>query len=464
MKTEVNIKVKTAIEIDGKLIKTTEQVIPVSVDVVLEGEDIIIDPPNPTDPPVDDILDLDVLLSKSGVVKLDYPKSTWLKVKSKGLQRPIAQGIKANGIYLQFEDWDTAPEQLIDCYTGDFFFDGITFVCPPNRPIKTAFPSKAIFGWKSGNVLSGKFAQINAPEVTDKELVTYGLTRFAYSSTSQQNIYLIAKNVSHNGGVWTEAKNNTGNLKLMLENVKLYNPITYDTAGKDTAPSSMKYYPTNIKVRVSISNDGVAKIISDNTFDQILTHWGYWENNVASILHLNRFVYPIKKELLVDNKTLKLDSLHPLDVINGKGTILTKQINVKVPEGFDYTYDSSTANQPTETKRPVGEFDAYIVYKGTALFSFPVDKDTKFGDDYWESGGLIISSGYGWSWYNKDTEGFIKDFNGTGYFRNSVDSGRPTDRLTLINANFEKNAPPASGTETSMPKEVQDYLDYIENL
>ena len=81
---------------------------------------------------------------------------------------------------------------------------------------------------------------------------------------------------------------------------------------------------------------------------------------------------------------------------------------------------------PTRKTLPEGEFDAYICYKGNAGFSSPfLTKDTKFGDWY-----ITMSHGYGWTWYNEEFSGYIENFNGTGYFRNSGGSGR-TKGLTI---------------------------------
>lgn len=418
-------------------------------------------PPIEPEPPlvtqVPPITDFDTLVTTgTGVLRLP---SDWsgkeIVIESRGMLSPSIEGIIGDNVFLTFKDWDSTPNQLFDLSEKEsFFVRGVNFVTPPKRPIKTGFPDKELFGWTRDKVNKGKFAYIDAPEMTDKERVTFGLCRFAYTSDSNDKIYLIGENLSHNGFNFTQIKNPyKGNLHLLLRNVNIHNPII-------EAPQSHYYSPTRIKVKIYVQG-GFAKIISDNRFDQILTHWGYWKNGVTSILHFDRYVYPIAESLLVDNKTLELLSVHPLDNVNGKGTVLTKQI-AHQNNWFDYTYDQSTANDPDQITYPEGEFDAYIVYKGNAFFSVPVTKDTKFGEDYWESGVITISQGYGWSWYNQEFSGYIENFEGTGYFRNSGGTGI-TDGLTIKDSTFESN-PPQATANAEYPKEAKAFVEWIRSL
>ena len=407
-------------------------------------------------PEEQEIFDLDSFFKgASGILRIP---STARMVKSKGMIKPekVTAIIGVNQ-FLQFQNWDETPNQLFDLDgCEEFAVVGITFVCPPNRPIKTAFPSKSLFGWKRDSVKKGKFAWINAPEVKDEELVTFGLSSFAYSSDSNNDIYLIAKNVFHNGFNFTQIKNPyNGNLWLILQNVNIHNPIIEE-------PQSHFYSPTRIKCRIYVQG-GVIKIISDNTFDQILTHWGY-EGGVTSLIHFNRYAFQILTKNLVDEKTLIInqEELHPLDNLEGFGTVIEKQIKNPIGSGFDYKFDQSTKDQTTLIKLPEGEFDAYLIYKGNAMFPYPITKDTKFGPDYWESGIVTLSQGYGWSWYNNEFSGYIENFNGLGYFRNSGGTGI-TKGLTIKNSFFQKNGP-VQTSEAPMPKEAKDYIEYLESL
>ena len=418
---------------------------------------VVTSTPKPTSTPSASVLDLDEFLKgKVGVVELPVGVSV---IKSKGLIKPekVTALVGRNHI-LTFENWDVTPTQLFDLSgCKEFGIVGVTFVCPPDRPIVTGFPDKEVFGWNRDTVTFGKFAYINGQEIKDKGRVTFGLSRFAYSSSSLERIYMIGKNLWHNGFNFTQIKNPyQGNLWLILQNVYVHNPIIEQ-------PQSHFYTPTRVKVRVKVEN-GIAKIISNNTFDQILTHWGYWENGVSSILHFDRYAYPIRKELLTDSKTLSLDTIHPLDNIQGQGTVLTKQINLKNLDGFEYTYDSITEKSPTSITLPKGEFDAFIVYKGNALFSAPVDKNTYFSPtDYWGSGVITLSQGYGWTWYNQEFSGYLDNFKGDGYFRNSTGTGT-TQGLTIKESIFEKNPPVATANLPEMPKEAQDYITWLESL
>lgn len=449
----------------------------ISFDIeITEKEQVKPEPPVIVEPPIvkppiivvpDQPFDLDnYLLNKEGVVRLpEQFEGRETIIKSAGLVEPNkVKALISKNALLTYSDWGSAPTQQFNLSKSEEFgIVGICFVTPPNRPIKTGFPDKELFGWDRDSVISGKFAYIDAPKVADTERVTYGLSRFCYSSDSEKMIYLIGENLRHNGFNFTQIKNPyKGNLFLYLKDIQIYNPIVIDQGGPNAAPSSMYYSPTRIKVRVSVK-DGFAKIISDNTYDQILTHWGYWENGVSSILHFDRYAFPISKELILDLKTLKLESIHPLDNINGKGTVLTKQINLSSPERFNYTYDISTKNDQTKVTLPEGEFDAFIAYKEAALFSMPLDKSSYFDEnDYWGSGIITNSGGYGWSWYNQMFTGYIENLQGSGYFRNSGGTGI-TKGLTIRNSTFEKNAPTPT-SNSNPPIEVIDYIKWLRSI
>lgn len=426
-------------EIDTKLDRIAGQVPPVTP----KPEPL----PEPIEP-IDDTVDLDALLSYEGIQKIHVPKGTWLKVKSKGKIKPKAEGLIADGIYLQFTDWEQTPTQLIDCEGKDsFFIKGIQFVCPPNRPIKTAFPSKQVFGWERDKVESGKFAWIDAPEVKDKDLVTFGLAWFCYSSKSDEKIYLIGKGLNHNGFNFMQAKNPyKGNLYTALIDVNIHNPII-------RKPQTHYYTPTDIKCQVEIK-DGIARIVSDHTFDQILTWHGYYKGNIRSILHVDGGVFIIKDENIIDDKTLKLENeLQAGDIVGGK-KIIRKQLDLATGQTFNY--DTIHTTEPYKRKVFEGKFDAYIVYKGNSMFSNGrMAEDTAFGD--WA---ILQSAGYGWTWYSSVT-GYIENYYGQGYHR---DSGDAIDYpLTIRNSWFEKNRPKARG-DNDLDKNAQEFITYIEKL
>lgn len=445
----------------NKIYKLVMQIL-VNLKIKWKGNDNItkppvIEPPIVTPPLVETIFDLDNFLKdKEGIVRL--PSSFDNKeiiIKSAGMIKPgKVKVLLGNNVKLTYENWNVTPTQQFDLSgCEEFAIVGVTFVCPPNRPIRTGFPDKELFGWAKDSVTKGKFALINS-EYNDKDRVTFGLCRFAYSSNSNEDIHLIAKNVKHNGFNFTQIKNPySGNLILTLQNVSIHNPIIEE-------PQSHYYSPTRVKVRVKIQN-GIAKIISNNTFDQILTWIGYNNGNQRSVLHFDRYVYDISENKLIDNKTLKIDyqdELHPGDVtING--LVTEKQIDESRKSNWTYKYQQTA--QPIKRTLPEGEFDAYIVYKGNALFSIPVTINTKFGEGYWESGVITISQGYGWSWYNESFSGYIENFNGTGFYRNST--GGVTKGLTIINSKFEKNAPVATSNNPMSPI-AKSYIEYLEKL
>ena len=176
-------------------------------------------------------------------------------------------------------------------------------------------------------------------------------------------------------------------------------------------------------------------------------------------MHFDRYVFDISDYKLIDNKTLKIDypdEFHAGDIVEGSGMVLTKQIDETRKTNWIYTYQASTS--PTKRTLPEGEFDAYIVYKGNALFEYPININTKFGD-WW----VTLSQGYGWTWYNEEFSGYIENFNGTGYFRNSGGSG-VTKGLTIKNSTFEANPPRPTANLSAPPQDVQDYIKYLESL
>lgn len=441
----------------------------------------VITPPEPPQ----EVFNLDTFLAgKSGVVKLPstMDNKTIVIKSSRWLKPGNVKALVGNNTIFVHENWDVTPDDQFDLDgCEEFAVVGITFVCPPNRPLKTAFPSKSLFRWTRDKVTKGKFAYIKGQEIVDKERVTFGLANHVYSSNTNDSIYLIAKDIWHNGFVFTQAKNPyNGNLKLMFQNVVQHNPII-------EGPQSHYYSPTRFKIRIKVEN-GIAKIISNNTYDQILTWVGYNNGNQRSILHFGRYVYDISESKLIDNKNLTLFhnsrrweklpqvstkavrssfELHPGDVTE-IGTVVTKQIeDYGRVSNWVYEMDRDVIQNigsfGTDPAVPVGEFDAFIAYKGNAWFSIPVTKDTKFGDGYWESGVITISQGYGWGWYNEGMSGYIENFDGSkgGYYRNS--GGGPSSGLTIINSKFQEN-PPVDTSDAGMPDVVYDYIKWLESL
>lgn len=466
---------------------------PVPEPVPVEPIPPVIEPPaEPTDPA--DILDLDAFLIGT-VGPISIPRGVKF-VKSKGRIKPgKATVLAGDNQILYFQTWEDAPDQLFDLDgCEEFAVVGITFAVAEARPKKTALPYKSLFGWTRNKVKKGKFAWINGPEVKDKEVITYGLSSYAYSADSDERIYLIGQNVHHNGYLFTQCKNPyKGNLWLVLLHCSVHNPILVDVGGPNSSPSSMYYTPSSFKVRIEVI-DGIATIISDNTFDQIKTWVGYNEGNQRSILHFDRYVFDINDQNLINGKRIRLGGeahgratqliaenifcsdidLHPGDNLTGFGKIISKQIDEAMVERTrkdgskwwdrrsNWTYKYEPNNLPTQINLPSGQFDAYIVHKGNSMFQLPITKDAKFGEGYWESGHVIQSQGFGWSWYNEEFSGYIEGFKGGGYFRNSTGSGI-TQGLTIRNSAFEKNAPTAT-TDEDLPEEVRKYIEYLESI
>lgn len=405
---------------------------------------------------------------------------------SVGKVKPTIKALVGGNTIFRFKDWKSSPTQLIDLSeTEELGTVGCTFTFPKPFPSKILTAEGQLFGWERDTVKKGKFAYINGQEIADKDIITYGLCRFGYSSDSESDILLIAKNIHHNGYNFTQIKNPyRGNLYLALLNCSIYNPVTQK-------PQSSKYTPSAVKVTIQVQ-DGVATIISDNTFDQILTWEGYNKGNQRSILYFDRYVYDISELMLIDNKRLKIrrDSslekindtsfrssgeYQPLDKIRGFGTIIQKQIDESRRANWIYTHDNDKSLTTEILSNEInGTFEAFIIYKGNALFNNGhLNKDTKFGEQE-----ILSSQGVGWSWYNQEFSGYIENFNKNyikdpsmseddfrelfGYYRNSGD-GNPTQGLTIINSQFGINPPTATSTNP-LKKEVSEYIKYLEAL
>jgi len=406
--------------------------------------------------PIDqDVFDFDLFLNgKSGIISLpSWMNGKEVVIKSKGMLK-VSKSLILVGenTILTFESWEKSPIQLIDCEGSEMIaFVGITFVCPENRPLNFG-AERQIFGWGRNKVKKGKFAYINGQEIKDKDRVTYGLSRFVYSSEGEENIYLIAKNIWHNGFNFMQAKNPyKGNLYTALINVNQHNPIV-------EFPQSHYYSRCSVNVRISVKNE-VATIISDNTFDQILTWAGYNNGNQRSILYFDRFVYDISESKLIDNKNLKINSIDELqlaDNVFGLGKVIQKQIDGSRKLNWVYTYEKN--NLPSKEVIPEGEFDAFIIYKGNALFSNGhLNENTKFPEHE-----ILSSQGYGWSWYCEELTGYIENFKGSGYYRNSSSSGI-SNGLTIVNSQFGLN-PPAKTSVKPLNNEVKEFIEYLEAL
>lgn len=420
---------------------------------IIEKPPISEKPPVIVEPPVSDVLDLDEVLDGEAGSVYYLPKEwkgKWIPVTSKGMIKPKIKGIVGDGVFLQFQDWNETPTQLIDLSEcEEFFIRGVQFVCPPNRPIVTGFPDKELFGWKRDSIKRGKFAWIDAPEVTDKDLVTFGLCRFAYSADSDERIFLVGKNLFHNGFNFMQLKNPyRGNVYAALVNIDIHNPIIRQ-------PQSHYYSPTDISCRVHVK-DGMATMISENTYDQILTSLGYNNGNQRSILYFGQFVYDISAPRVVDPKTLILDKseLQVGDITN-LGKVVRKEIDFSRKKNWIYSFEPTRESEFKQS--PDGIHDAYIVYKGNAGFSNGrLSSSTNFGD-----GEVLISQGYGWSWYCEEFSGYIEDFNGSGFFWNTNGSDI-TDGLTIRSSNFEKGKPD-SNSDKDMDVECAAWIAEVES-
>jgi len=408
-------------------------------------------------PPSDGILDLDEFLEgKEGIVEL--PKEV-KKVRSKGMIKPNKVKALIGNQKVNFKSWDETPDQIFDLidHQGDFGIRGINFLTPSNRLIKTAPPDKSVFGWERDKLKSGRFAYIDAPIETNQEQMTFGLCRFGYSSNDNQRIFLIGENLRHNGFNFTQIKNPyKGNLWLVLKDVYIHNPIEIDVDDPNAIPCSMFYAPTSIKVRVRME-EGKATIVSNNTFDQIRTWLGYKNGFVRSLLYVGNQVWNITDEQVSDDsKTLYFgDEFQVGEIVSGE-KVIKKQINHVGSAPFSYEWTKT--NEPDKIIDLKGEHDAYLIYKGNAVFNnHRLAENTPFGDIE-----VRMSHAYGYSWYNQEFSGYLENVNGKGYFRKSTGSQR-TQGLTIRDCDFQKNGPKATANE-EYPQEAKEFVDWLRSV
>jgi hypothetical protein len=472
-------------------------------------EDIPIVPPYPVDPdkptePIKpekpDLIDLDSFLESDDEViylsKLISNKE--VNFRSKGFVKTGSKRkyIIGENVVLSPENWEVAPTQIIDCQDeNDIAFIGITFALPPNHPKVTGFPDCEIFGWERNKVKKGFFGYLNNQQLPE-DRVTYGLSRFCYSSDGDDRIYLVAKNIYHNGFNFTQTKNPyKGNLWNIWENVKIHNPRL------DYRPMTSIYTPTDFGLDCNIEN-GIATVTSDNKLSQVLTWHGYHFENIRCIFNVGRFIFDMNDESVIDEFHFDLQlvengesflyeideiyedifysekELHPgdetnLGKIHWKMTDYRTVSNSKWAYGFDDNGSEkngfgfmikSSFNTDSFVNGEIEGFRAGIVYKNASHLVVGIDTG------FWNND-IILSNGYGWTWYNNEMSGYLKNVvtsskdkkgkENSQYCRNS--SGQETQGLTMIDCNIPFN-PPVPTSENEMPLDVKEKIEFWESL
>jgi hypothetical protein len=472
---------------------------------------VIVEPPIIIDPPIPDPdnLDFDGLIENtSGIVRLpSWTDNKLIVVDSKGLLDYLADGMIGNNVIIQVgKTWNECPDQILLGKDQSFFFKGVTLVAPLDYPSRTGLNSKSIFGWKKDQVIKGFFGYFNNQQMPP-ERITFGLSFMVYSSDLEnERIYLIAKNIFHNGITFTQTKNPyKGNLWNIWNNVTLYNAI---------APYRTKtsiYTPTDFGMDVLLYFNSIL-IQSNNSFDQVLTWHGYHQDNIRCIFNIGRFVFDMNQNNIQDPKTMLLESikdgqkfsyeigvdgwiysgdeLHAGD-LTSIGKIVSKQFDYRKNTNGSFIPNTKWAYQIEGNLTPSigvhfatmlrssfdkssfqkgeieGTYRAGIVFKNGALFGeFGVREDTRFWDNK-----IIESNGFGWTYYNNEMSGNFNnvkttsvDENGkdnSGYCRNS--GGGITQGLTIIHSDIKQN-PPVATSNNPIPFEAQEWIEYVESL
>ena len=110
-------------------------------------------------------------------------------------------------------------------------------------------------------------------------------------------------------------------------------------------------------------------------------------------------------------------------------------------------------------------YDAFMVYKGNALFSAPwLTETTPFGA-WW----VRLSNGYGWTVYNhREITLYWKNVASSGFYRQSTSNVGASQGYTMINVTGiegrEFNAQPPLNTLTEMPGPARDFVAELRAL
>lgn len=371
----------------------------------------------------------------------------------------------------------------------DFGTIGVNLLQRSDAKIKPATNTKILYRTNHLTVKTGRLAMIGSQAPDDQRLTVQ--LAWAFSGTNGGNegyLHIIGKDLRCNGPDFMNLKaNGGGGLYSTLINVQLHNPDSFN--------------PNEILVDGIINGDRFI-ITSDHQVSDILTHYGYQNGNVRSILHIGRFVFNINDRAIISQKEIKLfadtDSsyqainrttfgcrldLQPGDMTN-IGKIISKQLDPTY--GWQYKTDAEVIANIGTIKLIQSSFNlkgpvkAFLIYKGNALIQsygngLFLCENNKFGD--WQ---ILIGAKYGHTSYNHSyVGGYWENFTHSGMYRQSDPKPIPIGSpfvLTLKNAkgldgytdrwgNFIRSqfAPPKLVNDPLHP-DSQSFIDQLEAM
>jgi len=377
----------------------------------------------------------------------------------------------------------------IDSDGLDFGTVGVNFLQRADTKIKPATNTKILFRTNHLTVKTGKLAMIGSKAPDDSRLTVQ--LAWAFSGTNGGDdglLHIIGKDLRCNGPDFMNLKANAGGgLYSTLINVTLNNPDTFN--------------PNEIGVEGYITGDRF-HITSDHLVSDVLSHYGYQNGNIRTLLHIGRFVFNINDRAVISDKEIRLFSetdpsytainrntfgcrldLQPGDVTT-LGRIISKQLSVvygweyKTDTGIELPSGSIQILQAAFTLS--GLQKAFLIYKGNSFIgSYAKDlylnEQSKFGD--WQ---IIIGAKYGHTSYNHSyIGGYWENLRHGGMYRQSDPEPQPIGSpcpLTIQNCkgldgytdrwgNFIRSQfkPAKSSTERLHPDAAQ-FISYLEDI
>lgn len=383
---------------------------------------------------------------------------------------------------------DSGEAGIIFRFTKDkpeFGVVGVNLLQAEKTIIGTQTHSKVLFSGAPGAINTGKLAWINS-KPPNKDWLTIKLAGFVYSNTNGDNndfLYVIGKDLLITGPDVSQFKaNGGGGLYSILQNVEMYNPLI--------GIGNISYFnPTSFLADGYIQND-IYHITNDVDTYSIRTIYVYQASFRRCIIQIGRFVFNISNESVLDPKRIKLDirkvgdedsyikvnantvvtnlELHPGDITN-LGKIVEKQIEFYANGNWKYKFENEIVDSPTikliqSSFNLSGNQKAYLVYKGNEDFwGKGLTETTEFGYD-----GIIRGAGYGWTMYNhKEITVHWENVKFSGFYRQSASNRGNSQGYTLINVtgmSGQFNPPVSVNTTGNIPKEAQDYINWLESL
>lgn len=402
--------------------------------------------PIPTNPDVirlEDFNDWNRAVNQHGKILRLEPNKEYSIEGYNGLE-PNATAIVGSNSRLVFGQ---GPQNIFTINTDgkDFGTVGVHLLQRVDAKIKPATATKILYRTNHLSVKTGRLAMIGSQAPDDQRLTVQLAWAFSGTNGGKDGLlHIIGKDLRCNGPDFMNLKaNGGGGLYSTLINVKVHNPDSFN--------------PNEILVEGIVNGDRFL-ITSDHQVSDILTHYGYQDKNIRTLLHVGRFIFNINTRAIISEKEIRLFSetdpaytainrsafgskldLQPGDVTN-LGKIISKQLSPA--HGWEYLCDGEVIGSTGQIKIIHSTFNlsgpakAFLIYKGNAvieIFRAPnifLNEESKFGD--WQ---ILIGAKYGHTSYNHSyIGGYWERVTHSGMYRQSDPDGGPVGtpgRLTL---------------------------------